>query len=49
MLETIHWLCWNLVMTLGDKDSPLCFTHEAMEKLGMEHLVHGHTATIQSC
>lgn len=49
VLDTIHWLSLNFVMTPGDKDSPLCFANEAIEMLGTKQFVHGHTATIQYC
>lgn len=38
MLGTIHWLCLNFIMTLGDIDSLLGSTDKAMEMLGMHRL-----------
>lgn len=38
MLDTIHWLCLNFIMTLGDKDSLLHSTNKAMEMPGMHSL-----------
>lgn len=38
MLDTIHWLHLNFIMTLGDKDSLLSSTDKAKEMLGMHSL-----------